>query len=172
MGNPGRGIPYDDASNTNQVVLLTDNEQTSLGEEGGGSSMALPLGAIIGITVGAALLALLLIGLVVRKRRGAKCSSEHLDNSNLDEDMEANEVNADCDAAEVWLDEDDDDNRSNNSDFIGDVNVRGSKNMGSAATSSLAAMGVASTVATRLSTGDTEVMVVEKQVWSKREPEV
>ena len=38
--------------------------------------------------------------------------------------------------------------------------------------SSLAALGIASTVATRLSTGDTEVMFTQKQAWSKDEPVV
>lgn len=38
--------------------------------------------------------------------------------------------------------------------------------------SSVGAMGVASTVATRLTTGDTEVTLMEKQAWTKREPVV
>ena len=38
--------------------------------------------------------------------------------------------------------------------------------------SSVAAIGMASTVATRLTTGDTEVTLMKKQLWTEKEPVV
>eukprot|EP00579_Thalassiosira_antarctica_P005743 CAMPEP_0201887110 /NCGR_PEP_ID=MMETSP0902-20130614/24109_1 /ASSEMBLY_ACC=CAM_ASM_000551 /TAXON_ID=420261 /ORGANISM="Thalassiosira antarctica, Strain CCMP982" /LENGTH=672 /DNA_ID=CAMNT_0048416923 /DNA_START=55 /DNA_END=2073 /DNA_ORIENTATION=+ len=156
MGSPGKGIPYEDASNTNQVVMLgtarTDSKSVA--------ASGFPVGGFIGIAVAVALSALLMMAIVVRKRRNEQ--KRQLDDSNLSEDIEANEVNADAVCVEDWLDEEHDEAAEDEE----------RRRRQTSPASSLAAMGVASTVATRLSTGDTEVMMFEKQAWSKNEPVV
>ena len=130
----------------------------------------------------------LAIAALVEKRR-RRNSSRDLNDSNLSEDIEADEVNADAANVEEWLDEEDE--RAG----VGEADSP------SAGTSALAAMGAASAaatqlctpakaagadgerrdrstlvdgsaVATRLSTGDTEVMMVQQQAWSRVSPEV
>jgi hypothetical protein len=100
--------------------------------------------------------ALVSVGMAIRRRR--QHSRSNLVESNVvSEDIEVREVNVvDTAKAEEWADDEE-------GGYIGQVQ---------SPTSSLAAMGVASTVATRLSTGDTEVMMMEKQPWTKNEPDV
>ena len=123
-------------------------------QDGSSTSSSFPVGGIIGIACACLLVALLLAAVVVKKRRRNK---RELDDSNISEDLEANEVNADAE----WFDEEDADGAGRNRTRDGMKVQPGS---------SLAALGVASTVATRLSTGDTEVMVTKKQSWAKDEP--
>lgn len=160
MGSPGKGEPYQDTetSNANQVVLLTSNGADTADVQASG----FPVGGIVGIVLACALISLVVMALVVRRRRTKR--QRELNDSNLSEDLEANEVNADADNAEEWLDEEhsDDGHNKNKSGRMGH----------NSPASSLAAMGVASTVATRLSTGDTEVLITEKQAWTKNEPVV
>lgn len=157
LGSPGKGVPLAD-DRSNEVVLLTSEG----GDDDGSQQQpvqvsGLPLGGVIGIVVAAALLALIVAGFIVKRHRRDR--SRKLDDSNLSEDVEANEVNDDAANVEEWLDEEDESNRGGGAGLT-------------RAGSSLAAMGVASTVATRLSTGDTEVMMLERQAWSKKEPVV
>lgn len=162
MGSPGKGIPYEDASNTNQVVMLGGQQTESKSVSASGFPVG--VGGSIGIAVAVALVALIVLAVVVRKRRTEQ--KRQLDDSNFDsnlsEDIEANEVNADAAGVEDWLDEEHDEDKEDEE----------RRRRQTSPASSLAAMGVASTVATRLSTGDTEVMMFEKQTWSKNEPVV
>lgn len=153
LGSPGKGIEVDeddpDASiqADTQIVGLEANTKEV-------ATSGFPVGGIIGVALAAALVVLLVLAVVIKKRR--KSRRQELDDSNLSEDMDANEVNADAE----WFDGEHDEEHDRQ---------RGMENTPG---SSLAALGVASTVATRLSTGDTEVMVVEKQSWTKNEPRV
>jgi len=174
LGSPGKGIPLgsDDNVPTNTAdtrgeaiqSVVTQSNATGQSEV---QAAGFPVGGIVGIILAASLIALAVIALVVEKRRRAKQrQQEELNDSNLSEDVEANEVNDDAANVEDWLDEEEEegDNSSGGKGSMlalsGGVKAPGS---------SLAAMGVASTVATRLSTGDTEVMIVKKQAWSTRD---
>ena len=100
--------------------------------------MGLPVGAAVGIALAMALLIAIAAALAARRRRDRVCK---LDDSGLTEDAEAEEINADAE----WFDEE------------VDEGGRGSPIRPERPTaSSLAAMGVASTVAMRLSTGGVE----------------
>jgi len=156
VGSPGKGVPMTsdrDGATANASfgqAIKIDEQQ----DESSSSSSSFPVGGIIGIACACLLVALLLAAVVVKKRRRNK---RQLDDSNISEDLEANEVNADAE----WFDEEDADGAGRNRTRDGMKVQPGS---------SLAALGVASTVATRLSTGDTEVMVTKKQSWAKDEP--
>ena len=150
MGSPGKGAPFE--PNANEVVILTSNTSQTQSVQASG----FPVGGIIGIALAASLLALAVVALAVRRVRNKRKRRRELNDSNesnLSEDLEANEVNEDAANVEVWLDEEQEEGGG-----------------GAGAASSLAAMGVASTVATRLTTGDTEVIMTEKQPWTKNEP--
>ena len=156
VGSPGKGVPMTldrDGTTANasfgQAIKIDEQQDGS-----STSSSSFPVGGIIGIACACLLVALLLAAVVVKKRRRNK---RQLDDSNISEDLEANEVNADAE----WFDEEDADGAGRNRTRDGMKVQPGS---------SLAALGVASTVATRLSTGDTEVMVTKKQSWAKDEP--
>jgi len=108
------------------------------------ASSAIPLGGYVGMALGGVLLVFIIAALIVtrRRRKRAAAAAAAADNNSFDS---------------IWVDEE-------NNDMT---------NAGVAAeVSSVAAMGVASTVATRLTTGDTEVTLMEKQAWTKREPVV
>lgn len=110
-----------------------------------------PVGGAAGGIVAAALVAFLVAAFAFKRRRNRQRERrEQLNDSNLSEDAEANEVNADADRVEDWLDGESDDGRdpSREEQLL--------RNPVSSA-SSLAAMGVASTVATRLTAGDSKV---------------
>ena len=127
------------------------SESNGSGNESGTDS-GLAAGAIVGIALACIVVVLLVVAFVVRRRRGR--SNQSLNDSKLSEDLEANEVSADAE----WFDGENDGGNGERPD--------------SPSGSSLAALGVASTVATRLTTGDTEVMMTEKQAWTKNEPVV
>lgn len=166
MGAPGSGELYSNPANT-KVVLL--NEADDGGVDAGAKEVAaagFPVGGVAGGIAAAALVVALVAGLAFKRRRNRQRErKEQLNDSNLSEDAEANEVNADADRVEDWLDGESDDGRDR-----GGGEQRPGNPMGPA--SSLAAMGVASTVATRLTTGDTEVMLSSRTAWSKNEPVV
>jgi hypothetical protein len=107
------------------------------------SSAIIPLGGYVGMALGGVLLVFIIAALIVtRRRRKRAAAAAAAANNSFDS---------------IWVDEE-------NNDMT---------NAGVAAeVSSIAAMGVASTVATRLTTGDTEVTLMEKQAWTKREPVV
>jgi len=165
LGSPGKGIPYDDAANTNSVVLLESQAQSDADND---STTDVAIGVPVGIGIAAVLAALLVAVVTMKLRRRKKqqaaerAKKQVLDDSNLSEDSEAESLNADAaDAAdaEVWLDEQQE---------LGEEGARQSGER----SSSLAALGAASTVATRLSTGETEILMVEKQAWSQNTPVV
>ena len=106
----------------------------------------IPVGGWIGIALGGFLLVFFLAGLIVSTRRRRRRNSRN----NSPNNGRTQQVNCD----ENWWDEE------NN------------MNSGAAGVSSVAALGMASTVATRLTTGDTEVTLMEKQLWTKKEPVV
>ena len=107
------------------------------------ASSVIPLGGYVGMALGGVLLVFIIAALIVtRRRRKRAAAAAAAANNSFDS---------------IWVDEE-------NNDMT---------NAGVAAeVSSVAAMGVASTVATRLTTGDTEVTLMEKQAWTKREPVV
>jgi len=173
LGSPGKGIPLGNDGNTNANASANANQSVSLESNGAQTNNSdvqvsgFPVGGYVGIILAAALVALVAMALFVKKSRRTKQQQQELNNSNLSEDLEANEVNEDAANVEDWLDEDDEEDHGNDTtENGGKMGNRMPKSPGS----SLAALGVASTVATRLSTGDTEVMIVEKQAWSKKEP--
>lgn len=154
MGSPGKGTPFE--PNANEIIILTSNTSQAQSVQASG----FPVGGIVGIALAAALLALVVVAFAVRRVRNKRKRRRELNESNesnLNEDLEANEVNEDANNVEEWLDEEPEE---------GERGAGSAKSQGS----SLAAMGVASTVATRLTTGDTEVMVTERQPWTKNEP--
>jgi len=165
LGSPGKGIPYDDVANANSVVLLESQAQSDADND---STTDVAIGVPVGIGIAAVLAALLVAVVTMKLRRRKKqqaaerAKKQVLDDSNLSEDSEAESLNADAaDAAdaEVWLDEQQE---------LGEEGARQSGER----SSSLAALGAASTVATRLSTGETEILMVEKQAWSQNTPVV
>jgi hypothetical protein len=150
----------------NQETQVVSNFESTVKGSG------FPAGGITGLV-----LASIIVSLAIARRR--RNSSRDLDDSNLSEDIEADEVNADAN---------EEDERA----------VGGGRMVG---TSALAAMGAASAaamqlgipakaavadderrdrstlfdgsaVATRLSMGDTEVMMIQQQAWSRVSPEV
>jgi hypothetical protein len=164
LGSPGKG-PSSAVDETADSVNEGDSDASqqttvSLSSEGSESKAVLvsgmPAGQIVLIVLAVGLVALVSVGMAIRRRR--QHSRSNLVESNVvSEDIEVREVNVvDTAKAEEWADDEE-------GGYIGQVQ---------SPTSSLAAMGVASTVATRLSTGDTEVMMMEKQPWTKNEPDV
>ena len=162
LGSPGKGIPYDDAANTNSVVLLESQAQSDADND---STADVAVGVYVGIGIAAVVAALLVAAVTMKLRRrktrqaAERAKKQVLDDSNLSEDSEAEAVNADAADAEVWLDEQQ------------ELSEEGARRAGEGS-SSLAALGAASTVATRLSTGETEILMVEKQAWSQNTPVV
>ena len=161
LGSPGKGIPLDDSEAANAAQMEMVQLERDSANQTDVQSSGLSVGGIVGIAMAAVLVALLIAAVIVKKRRRSKQQS--LDDSNLSEDIEADEVNADAAHVEEWLDEEDESGNGRN---------RTRDGMKTSPGSSLAALGVASTVATRLSTGDTEIMFTQKQAWSKDEPVV
>ena len=191
LGNPGKGIPPSQSSasalasasgGANQETQVVSLESSESAVKGSG----FPAGGITGLVLASIVVSLAIAALVAKRRR--RNSSRDLNDSNLSEDIEADEVNADAANVEEWLDEEDE-------------RTVGADVDSSAGTSALAAMGAASAaatqlctpakaavadderrdrstlvdgsaVATRLSTGDTEVMMVQQQAWSRVSPEV
>jgi hypothetical protein len=197
LGEPGKGRPLSSPSSSSanqeiQVSSMTSDESA----RGGGGGGSLTAGGIVGVALCSIVAALAIAAFVVNRRRGKR---RMLDDSNLSEDVEADEVNADAANVETWLDDED--------------GGGGRRGMDSPTSSSLAAMGVASlvttqvcspgrdvaagdegrathavasdepqtpqrplidgsAVATRLTTGDTEVMMVEQQTWARDTPDV
>jgi hypothetical protein len=192
LGDPGKGIPLSQSSASAsalasasggatqgaQVVSLESSESAVRGS-------GFPAGGITGLVLASIVASLSIAALVAKRRRG---NVRGLNDSNLSEDDEAEEVKADAANVEEWLDEE-------------DGRAGGGDADSSAGTSALAAMGAASAaatqlctpakasgadderrdqsalvdgsaVATRLSTGDTEVMVIQQQAWSRVSPEV
>ena len=147
LGSPGKGSSsaVDETADSVNEGNSDASQQTtvSLSSEGSESKAVL----VSGMPAGQIVLIVLAVGLVVNL----------VESNMVSEDIEVREVNVvDTAKAEEWADDEE-------GGYIGQVQ---------SPTSSLAAMGVASTVATRLSTGDTEVMVMEKQPWTKNEPDV
>ena len=193
LGNPGKGIPPSQSSasalasasasgGANQETQVISLESSESAVKGSG----FPAGGITGLVLASIVVSLAFAALVAKRRR--RNSSRDLNNSNLSEDIEADEVNADAANVEEWLGEEDERTVGGDADS-------------SAGTSALAAMGAASAaatqlctpakaavadderrdrstlvdgsaMATRLSTGDTEVMMVQQQAWSRVSPEV
>jgi hypothetical protein len=163
LGSPGKGSAS--AVNENAASVNADSsdatQQTtvSLSSEGSESKSVLvsgmPAGQIVLIVLAVGLVALVSVGMTIRRRR-QNTRSNLVESNVVIEDIESREVNVDVTKPEEWADDED-------GGYIGQVQ---------SPTSSLAALGVASTVATRLSTGDTEVMMMEKQAWTKNEPDV
>ena len=127
----------------------------------------LSAGAFVGIALATLLVLLLASALIVRRRRreqprGGEAAVAH---EALDDPAGAGGGAADDPdgsyVGEVWHDEE--------SDAGGNGGDGGRT---SSAAGTLAAMGVASTVATRLTTGESEVMLTERVGWSRVEPVV
>lgn len=180
LGEPGKGrpLPSSSSSSANQEMQVSSITSAESARGGG-----LTVGGIVGAVLCSIVAALAIAAFVVNRRRGRR---RMLDDSNPSEDIEANEVNADAANVETWLDDEDESRRA----------------VDAATSSSLAAMGVASlvttqlsspdkdvvannerqapqrsiidgsAVATRLSTGDTEVMMVEQQTWARETPDI
>ena len=108
----------------------------------------IPLGGWIGIGLGGILLAFLLAALIVsKKRRNHRRNNTARDHNNDDN-------------GSIWSDDE-------------ETNMMQGAGKGvSSPMSGVAAIGMASTVATRLTTGDTEVTLMKKQLWTEREPVV
>lgn len=163
LGSPGKGSPsaVDEAAASVEADESDATQQTvSLSSEGSESKAVLasgmPAGQIVLIALAAGLVTLASIGMAIRRRRRDH-RSKLVESNVVANDIEARGVqHVDTAKPEEWVDDED-------GGYIGQVQ---------SPTSSLAAMGVASTVATRLSTGDTEVMMMEKQPWTKNEPDV
>mmetsp|Transcript_19956 Transcript_19956/g.41775 ORF Transcript_19956/g.41775 Transcript_19956/m.41775 type:complete len:752 (+) Transcript_19956:186-2441(+) len=144
MGSPGRGIPYQEASNTNRVVSLEsgrNNEAKSVASSG------IAMGGLVGMILAFSLLIVLIAAFALKRHRTKQLArkEQELNDSNLSEDIEASEVNADASRVESWLDMSDTEENERE-----EIEERLRRQTSPA--SSLAAMGVASTVATRLST--------------------
>lgn len=179
LGSPGKGSSLgvdETAASANEGASETSQQTVSLSSEGSEAKSVMvsgmPAGQIVLIALAAAIVALVSFAAAVRRRRNIRNSK--LVESNVSEDIEAREV-----IVEEWVDEDD-------GGYIGQVHsptsslaamgVAGSSTLmmsdGVVSTRAADEIGVASTVATRLSTGETEVMMMEKQPWTKNEPEV
>ena len=132
-------------NNTAAEINFADNNGASIVQvepANQPASSAVPLGGYVGMALGGVLLVFIIAALIVTRRRRKRAAAAAAANNSFDS---------------IWVDEE-------NNDMT---------NAGVAAeVSSVAAMGVASTVATRLTTGDTEVTLMEKQAWTKREPVV
>ena len=162
LGSPGKGKPLEDEqanpfANANQLekVQLEGQEQN---DSAAAATSGLSAGGIAGIAIAIALIGLVIGAFILKKQHTAKqeLNDSNLSDSNLSEDVEAAEMQHDAE----WFDEEDANGEGRNR------TRDGMKTTGS----SLAALGVASTVATRLSTGDTEVMMMKKQSWARDEP--
>jgi len=105
----------------------------------------IPLGGWIGIGLGAVLVAFLVAALIVSRKRRSSNTRRNASNNNDD------------DNGSIWSDDE-------------ETNMM--RGAGGSPMSSVAAIGMASTVATRLSTGDTEVTLMKKQLWTEKEPVV
>jgi len=105
----------------------------------------IPLGGWIGIGLGAVLLVFLVAALIVSRKRRSSNTGRNARNNNDD------------DNGSIWSDDE-------------ETNMM--RGAGGSPMSSVAAIGMASTVATRLSTGDTEVTLMKKQLWTEKEPVV
>jgi len=105
----------------------------------------IPLGGWIGIGLGAVLVAFLVAALIVSRKRRSNNTRRNASNNNDD------------DNGSIWSDDE-------------ETNMM--RGAGGSPMSSVAAIGMASTVATRLSTGDTEVTLMKKQLWTEKEPVV
>ena len=106
----------------------------------------MPLGGWIGIGLGGVLFVFVVAAFITKKRRStSNTTSNNNNNSNNDQDD-----------GSIWSE------NSNNNNLM----------MTKGAGSPLAAIGMASTVATRLTTGDTEVTLMKRQLWTEREPVV
>jgi hypothetical protein len=101
----------------------------------------IPTGGWIGIGLGGVLLVFLVAALIVTTKRRRSRNTTNRQANNGDD-------------SSIWSDEE------NNM-------MRGA---GGAPLSSVSAIGMASTVVTRLTTGDTEVTLMKKQPWTEREP--
>ncbi|KAK1733038.1 hypothetical protein QTG54_016369 [Skeletonema marinoi] len=106
----------------------------------------IPLGGWIGIGLGAVLVAFLVAALIVSRKRRSSNTRRNASNNNDDDDN-----------GSIWSDDE-------------ETNMM--RGAGGSPMSSVAAIGMASTVATRLSTGDTEVTLMKKQLWTEKEPVV
>eukprot|EP00984_Skeletonema_dohrnii_P029797 scaffold20690_cov155-Skeletonema_dohrnii-CCMP3373.AAC.2 len=106
----------------------------------------IPLGGWIGIGLGAVLLVFLVAALIVSRKRRSSNTRRNARNNNNDDDN-----------GSIWSDDE-------------ETNMM--RGAGGSPMSSVAAIGMASTVATRLSTGDTEVTLMKKQLWTEKEPVV
>jgi len=135
------------AADTSFVQSNTINEQQ---QPSAGSLNKIPSGGWIGIGLGVFLLAFLIAAVIVARTRRRR---RRLNDSG---DRQANNNNNDDDNS-IWSDEE------NNNMMQG---------AGGSALSSVSAIGMASTVVTRLTTGDTEVTLMKKQPWTEREPVV
>jgi hypothetical protein len=176
LGDPGKGIPpsSSSASGANQeiqVVSLTGAGAEAQSVQGSG----FPAGGVIGAVFASIIVALAIAAFVVKRRRKNR---RELDDSNLSEDIEANEVNADAANVEGWLDQDEGNKRAENSSLaamgvasiVTTQLISSGKETVADTEAETKALVDASAVATRLSTGDTEVMIMEHQAWSRNEP--
>lgn len=164
MGSPGTGIPYQETSNTNRVVSL---ESSRTNEAKSVASSGIAVGGLIGIILAFSLFAVLIAAFVLKRHRTkqlARKNEQELNDSNLSEDIEANEVNADASRVESWLDMSDTDAKERE-----EIEERLRRQTSPA--SSLAAMGVASTVATRLSTSGNGMGDANEEQWMTKQTE-
>ncbi len=105
----------------------------------------IPLGGWIGIGLGGVLFVFLIAALIVSKKRRR--------NANAADNIDDNDS--------IWSE-----------DYEVTNMMTGAGNGSSSPMSGVAAIGMASTVATRLTTGDTEVALMKKQLWTEKEPVV
>ena len=145
------GEEEDEDENTTNTASEINNVDTSFVQSNtikdSPSSDALdkiPLGGWIGIGLGGVLLAFLLAAVIVTRNRRRNGTGRQAGNINDDDS--------------IWSDVDEEKNMM--------------AGAGGSHMSSVAAIGMASTVATRLTTGDTEVTLMKKQLWTEKEPVV
>jgi len=133
------------------------NVRSAAGSDGGGVSA----GAFVGIALATLLVLLLASALIVRRRRRRLREEEDaVRHEALNDSTEMGGGDGPA-GGELWHDGD------------GDGGAGGGDGARtSSAAGTLAAMGVASTVATRLTTGESEVMLTERRGWSRNEPDV